>query len=249
MKIVRLVLVVAVLAASGFFVAGRAPVQAQTPELPDPPYDCGTLNLPNWDTTSHAGGTTQPFEFKAGDTIKVVASLPPGQEPQPGEYVIELLLESVPVKSAPLPGQITHTFTSDTTVSAGMPSVGWHTTSISTAPPQLATWQVSCSPAPAQQETSSEPVPGCDLGMTLTADAAVGAFVADTDVYWGPDANATTGISMPAGKTAWVLGVDESGGFYKFVWSCTYLWAPVSALGPNHDAVWNGTPLPATVVE
>jgi hypothetical protein len=93
------------------------------------------------------------------------------------------------------------------------------------------------------------PVPGCDLGMTLTANAAVGAFVADTDVFWGPDTDATTGITMPAGKTAWVLGMDASGGFYKFVWSCTYLWAPVGALGPNFDDVWNGTPLPATVVE
>jgi hypothetical protein len=93
------------------------------------------------------------------------------------------------------------------------------------------------------------PVPGCDLGMQLTSDSAVGLFVATTDVFWGPSLDATTGISMPAGKTAWVLGMDASGEFYKFVWSCTYLWAPVNTIGPNPDDVWHSTPLPATVVE
>jgi hypothetical protein len=43
--------------------------------------------------------------------------------------------------------------------------------------------------------------------------------------------------------------VDASGEFYQFVWSCNLLWAPVNTLGPNFDDVWNGTPLPTTVVE
>jgi hypothetical protein len=110
-------------------------------------------------------------------------------------------------------------------------------------------WDVSCSAAGAGgQAINGVPVPGCDTRMRLTSDAAVGVFVVDTHVLWGPDANANTEIILPAGKTAWVLGMDETGAFYKFIWSCTYLWAPVSALGPNFDDVWNGTPLPVTVI-
>jgi len=54
---------------------------------------------------------------------------------------------------------------------------------------------------------------------------------------------------LPAGKTAWVLGQDASGQFYKIVWTCTMLWVPVSTMGPNFDAVWNGAPLPTNVVQ
>jgi hypothetical protein len=85
--------------------------------------------------------------------------------------------------------------------------------------------------------------------VELTDNAAVGAFVWTTDVFWGPDSNNTTGLTFEAGKTAWVLGVDASGEYYQFVWSCNLLWAPVNTLGPNFDDVWNGTPLPTTVVE
>ena len=55
-------------------------------------------------------------------------------------------------------------------------------------------------------------------------------------------------LTMAAGKTAWVLGMDASGEFYKIVFSCTYLWVPVQAMGSNLDDVWQGTPLPASVV-
>jgi hypothetical protein len=247
MKVARIMLVVAVLVASGFFVADRDPAQAQ---LPDPPYTCAFLNDPLWDFTTTAAGAMDPFEFKAGDTIKVVAGYPPGQDPAPGDSELQLFLYSAPVKSAHFPGTITYTFASDTSIPAGMPSVGWQTRNTTGSPTDIqpAAWDISCSSAPAQEETSSEPVPGCDLGVKLTPNAAVGAFVSDTDVYWAPDANATTAITMPAGKTAWVLGMDETGEFYKFVWSCTLLWAPVGTMGPNHDDVWHGAALPTTVV-
>ena len=122
------------------------------------------------------------------------------------------------------------------------------------APGSFPVLDTTCTAAPANETPVrttalvTEPVPGCDMGMKMTEYAAVGTFVVDTHVLWGPDANANTEIILPAGKTAWVLGVDETGAFYKFIWNCTYLWAPVNTLGPNFDAVWNGTPLPTGVV-
>ena len=113
----------------------------------------------------------------------------------------------------------------------------------------------TCTPAPGgggsapSAGTVPANVPGCDMLTALPDDAAVGVFLAETGILWGPGADMATGLTMPAGKTAWVLGMDESGQFYKFVFSCSYLWAPVRAMGINHDDVWNGAPLPVTVVE
>jgi hypothetical protein len=39
------------------------------------------------------------------------------------------------------------------------------------------------------------------------------------------------------GKTAWVLGVDESGVYYMILWGCQTLWVPVGVMGPDNDAV------------
>jgi hypothetical protein len=54
---------------------------------------------------------------------------------------------------------------------------------------------------------------------------------------------------MEAGKTAYVYGVDASGGFYKVMLSGQFFWVPVNTMGPNFDSVWNGRPLPTNVVD
>ena len=57
-------------------------------------------------------------------------------------------------------------------------------------------------------------------------------------------------MSITAGNTAIVIGLDASGAYWKIIWECGTLWVPVETMGPNYDAVWNGAPLPAgTVVE
>jgi len=43
--------------------------------------------------------------------------------------------------------------------------------------------------------------------------------------------------------------VDESGEFRKVLLGYTFLWVPADSIGPNDDEVWNGTPLPMTVVK
>jgi hypothetical protein len=105
-------------------------------------------------------------------------------------------------------------------------------------------WNVSCTSAPVV-------VPGCDTLIARPSNAVVGAFVKDAQTYWAPDAGKATAnpsIVLPAGKTVWVHGLDASKSFYKIEWQCSLLWVPANTLGPNFDKVWNGAPLPATVV-
>ena len=96
--------------------------------------------------------------------------------------------------------------------------------------------------------TGAGPVPGLDM-VPIPDTAVVGSFVATTQVYFAPEAGATSDIVMEAGKTAWVYGVDASGAFYQVMLSGQFFWVPVETMGPNYDEVWNGTPLPTGVVE
>jgi hypothetical protein len=98
-------------------------------------------------------------------------------------------------------------------------------------------------------EIFSAPAPGPDM-VALPAQAVVGQFVKSTPIYFAPSADAAhPSMVMEAGKTLWVLGVDASGGFFKVLLSGQPFWVPVDSMGPNYDDVWNGTPLPGTVVE
>ncbi len=111
-------------------------------------------------------------------------------------------------------------------------------------------WEVTgeCSrltPAPEVTEV----VPGCDVQISLTSTAVVGAFVSNAPTGWAPGQLTAPLITLPAGKTAWVLGQDATHQYYKIVWVCTLLWVPVNTMGPNYDSVWNGAPLPTNVVK
>jgi len=97
--------------------------------------------------------------------------------------------------------------------------------------------------------TCNGQVPGCDMLIDIPSTAVGGAFVADALAYYEPGKLVEPETTITAGNTAWVLGVDATGAYYKIVWGCQYLWVPVSTMGPNNDAVWNGTPLPTGVVE
>jgi hypothetical protein len=89
---------------------------------------------------------------------------------------------------------------------------------------------------------------GRDL-IPLPEGSVVGSFTQTTAAYFEPRTDAASDVVFEVGKTAWVLGVDASGQFYKIAWSGDYLWVPVNTMGPNYDDVWNGTPLPSNVVE
>ncbi len=86
--------------------------------------------------------------------------------------------------------------------------------------------------------------------VPMTPDAVVGMVKSDTALYFAPRADAMVkGLTLSAGKTVWVLGMDASRQYYQIVLAGKYLWVPAAALGPNYDEVWAGTPLPTTVVQ
>jgi hypothetical protein len=89
---------------------------------------------------------------------------------------------------------------------------------------------------------------GCDL-LPIPATAVVGHFNQNAETFWAPGNLVTPTTVIDAGNTAWVLGMDASGQYYKIIWSCDYLWVPVSSMGPNFDDVWQGRPLPTEVVD
>lgn len=93
------------------------------------------------------------------------------------------------------------------------------------------------------------PVAGCPVLVALPKQSVVGSFVTWADFYYKPGLLTSPVIGVPAGKTAWVAGLDESGEYYKVLWNCTWVWVEKDTMGPNYDKVWNGAPLPTTVVK
>ncbi|GAB4422476.1 MAG: hypothetical protein Kow00106_19620 [Anaerolineae bacterium] len=87
-------------------------------------------------------------------------------------------------------------------------------------------------------------IPGCDQFMPISASSVVGTFVLNAPLYWAPGELVQPYTEIPAGNTAWVIGTDSSGWYYKIVWACDVLYVPRYTMGPNFDAVWSGKPLP-----
>jgi hypothetical protein len=88
--------------------------------------------------------------------------------------------------------------------------------------------------------------PGPDT-IDLTG-AVVGSVVTSTPAYFAPNAESATTTIIAAGKTLYVFGLDSSQQFYRVELGGAFFWLPVSTMGPNYDTVWNGTPLPTSVV-
>ncbi len=95
----------------------------------------------------------------------------------------------------------------------------------------------------------AEALPGCDVLINIPSTAVGGTFVADAPVYWEPGKLTNPLVTIPAGNSARVIGLDSTGEYYQIIWVCDYVWVPRATLGPNYDAVWNGAPLPTAVVE
>ncbi|MBI5959673.1 MAG: hypothetical protein HY866_13105 [Chloroflexi bacterium] len=92
-------------------------------------------------------------------------------------------------------------------------------------------------------------VPGCDVSMPISSTSVIGTFTQTASTYWSPGNLTNPLVSIEAGKSAWVLGMDSTQQYYKIIWVCDLLWVPVNTIGPNYDAVWNGTLLPTDIVK
>lgn len=101
-------------------------------------------------------------------------------------------------------------------------------------------------------ETSCVPKsagPGCTEFVDLPEQAVVGHFNWNSELYWAPGYAISPMIYVEAGNTYYVAGQDESEQFYKVLISCEWVWVRKDTVGPNYDEVWNGAPLPTTIVE
>jgi hypothetical protein len=83
----------------------------------------------------------------------------------------------------------------------------------------------------------------------IPPQAVVGAFNQTAEIYWAPGHLAAGEPPVEAGKTYWVAGQDETGMFRKILIACEWVWVRAETVGPNFDEVWNGRPLPGTIVE
>ncbi|MBI5957961.1 MAG: hypothetical protein HY866_04450 [Chloroflexi bacterium] len=240
----RLLITVVLLAASfAAFIPQESPVAAAED-------GCALLNSATYDGV-YSEDNTGPVEFAQGDTITFAADYGPeaGRVALQDGLSIYLEFEGSLVDNDGVPGVMSYTFAEDTALS----DVSWYADYFfeekltRDAAQQLieVDWTVNCTGGEAVE------VPGCDMFINLPTTSVVGAFVSNAQTYWAADLNKATAdpsIVIPAGKTAWVLGVSSSQEFYKILWSCTLLWVPTSTMGPNYDLVWNGKPLPTNVV-
>ncbi len=85
--------------------------------------------------------------------------------------------------------------------------------------------------------------------VEIPAGAVVGTFTDWTPLYYMSHPDAPSNFQMQPGQSLWVVGIDESGAFYKVLLSGDWYWVPAANIGPTYDDVWHGTPLPTTVVE
>ena len=230
------------------FVPHPQPSRAQAALSPG----CANLNDPSYDRLDWRGFTAA-LDFYAGETITVVADYPIVGSGPPTWLRLGVGGTNVDEDFDIFPDTLTYTFAVDTNA-----AVTWYSTIY--VPPEIiwVTWTVSCAgasgppppPEPPSAEGPAAPVivPGCDAVMNIPDTAVVGTFVETVVADWAPGEVTAPSVTLEAGKTAWVLGVDESGAYYKIFWGCQTLWVPVGTIGPNHDDVWHGTPLPTEVV-
>jgi hypothetical protein len=211
---------------------------------------CANLNDSSYDVM--ASSVFAPaLDFYAGETVTVAADYPISGSGPPiwlrivvGGTIVDDIRDS-------FPATLTYTFAGGTNT-----TVWWFSSIWLTGENTAVTWTASCTGAPkppsAPASTSSAApviVPGCDVFLDIPDTAVVGAFVETVVADWMPGESTVPVVTLEASKTAWVLGVDESGAYYKIYWGCQTLWVPVGAMGPNYDDVWHGKPLPTEVVD
>ncbi len=97
--------------------------------------------------------------------------------------------------------------------------------------------------------TTPVPQPGCSVLLSLPTDAAVGTLIGNADAYWKPGQLTDPLVTLPPGKSFWVLGMSHDGQYYEIYVECQKVWVRAETMGPNYDTVWNGHPLPTTDLE
>jgi len=184
-----------------------------------------------------------PFHLEAGETITVRLDCAPGS---PLDPYLQLFSSSM-------------TLLADADDNGG-PCLHWYSAYIVFTAPASDTYIIRATSFDYAVGPSWNPGPNGAYILTISSEgwcnpvaipagSVVGTFLTDTVAHWAPGKQTEPPVVFTAGKTAWVVGIDESGEYYQLAYLCNYLWVPVESMGPNYDAVWNGTPLPTGAVK
>lgn len=221
MKIQRLLLAAVILAASVVIAPIHRPAHAQEETISE---GCQFVNTMK--TAGEFVFIIPNLPFNEGEVITVSA-----QSEGPGEgFSFIFYVFKNPVGVSAVPGSISYT----------IPADGRYIMGIFPGSEYLLIWTISCTPATG--------APGCDTLIPLD-HAVVGLFVSDAPAYWTPGQLTNPPITIPAGKTLYVFGQDETEHYDKVLLGCTFLWVPKEAVAPNPDAVWRSAPLPTLIVK
>lgn len=218
----------------GFVGGVVSSTQVATAQQQLPSSACDLMNDPNWDDLYDERGVVSlsGLTFNAGETVYITAGDHDGAEVVPENIFYRL--DSSTVASGPYPGSMTWTAPADMTVF----SIEITTDGLAWIP-----WTASCSPG------GTVTGAGCDVYMDIPETAVVGAFVSDAALYYEPGNLIWPYTEIEADNTAWVIGKDASGMYYKVLWVCQFVWVPIDTMGPNYDDVWMGKSLPTEIVE
>jgi hypothetical protein len=241
-KAVKSSRLVGVLLFVGALLLAVMPAAAQEGE----PVDlCALLNDPMWDAVYFLGPVfASEGYFTAGDVITISATYPPvtallASPLRQSHFSFTLEFDGAVVASSPIPGTLVYPVPASRLTPD---QLSWQSQELHAQEVPLV-WDVSCG----WHDVGAGP--GCDALIHIPNTAVVGAFLGDAPIYWAPGKLTNPLLTIPAGSTAWVLGVDESGQYYQIIWVCDLVWVPVGTMGPNSDAVWLSRPLPTSVVK
>jgi hypothetical protein len=196
-----------------------------------PAAECGVIA-----SGSGAGYWVSPtFDFKAGDTILLEWSAAGGTDVD-----LALLNEGEIAADLPLSGSFEYTFAADSTTYVDF--------DLDDGSDPRPTDMISGTVTLVCGE-EEESAPGCASFVNVPAQAVVGTFNWNSELYWMPGEPVSPVKSMEAGQSLWVAGQDESEMYYKVNLACDWYWVRKETMGPNYDDVWNGAPLPQDIVE
>ncbi len=184
-------------------------------------------------------GGSVPATIQAGTTLTLVAQQADPTCPVEGNI-------HVGDCGGPLLSQARGTGTAQVTVA--IDAAGTYEFCIGGLPPGSEACYESLVTLTAYESCARPPISFAVCPLPVPDTAVMGTFVSDALLHYAPGKLIAPQSSLSAGQSAYVLGIDSTGEYYKIIWVCQHLWVPVDAVGPTYGDVWNGQPLPTNTV-
>jgi len=74
------------------------------------------------------------------------------------------------------------------------------------------------------------PAPGCDQFTEIMPTAVMGTFITEAALYWAPGQVTDPLVTITAGKTYRIDGLDESGQYRQVLIGCQWLWVETTTV-------------------